>query len=139
MNTGKKIKELREQKNMSVVDLSKKLGVSRGVVYGYEIGDRVPPHPKLKRLAEIFEVPISVLLESGSGNVPKFETKPETWYQEQIDRLNKINLQLSDTVDRLARILESQTGAGLGKLFDLKKKDGFAFPIGEGIQIKNAA
>ena len=59
---GENLKTLRKQRGMSQEILAQQLGVVRQTVSKWEKGLSVPDAELLKRIAELFEVPTSVLL-----------------------------------------------------------------------------
>lgn len=46
---GKRIKEVRNNKNISQVDLAKQIGVAKSTLAGYESGYRAPNYEILKK------------------------------------------------------------------------------------------
>lgn len=58
---GKRIKELRTQKNMTAEDLGKALGISSSAVNMYECGQRVPRDEIKISIAEFFGVSIETI------------------------------------------------------------------------------
>lgn len=58
---GKRIKELRTQKNMTAEDLGKALGISTSAVNMYECGQRVPRDEIKISIAEFFGVSIETI------------------------------------------------------------------------------
>lgn len=76
MTIGQKIKELRQQLNMSVDDLATKLGKNRATIYRYERGDiENLPLDVLEPLAKALETTPGYLM--GWENAPK-ESSPST-------------------------------------------------------------
>lgn len=59
---GRNIKYFREERNMSQTQLAKQLWLDRTSLSGYEIGKRTPDIFMLWRLADVFEVPLDVLV-----------------------------------------------------------------------------
>ena len=49
-----RMKKLREQRNLKVQDVAKKLGVTRITIWHYETGKRKPSFETLIKLAEIY-------------------------------------------------------------------------------------
>lgn len=58
-----RIKELREKAGMTQKDLAKILNLKQNTISGYERGVREPDKETLKKMAEIFKVPIDYILE----------------------------------------------------------------------------
>lgn len=63
MKTGEKIAKLRKDKNISQEALADMLGLSRQSVSKWENGSALPTMENLSRLAKIFDVPVSYLLD----------------------------------------------------------------------------
>ena len=64
-NTGKKISQLRKDKNITQMELADLMGVSYQAVSNWERGNSMPDISKLPELAEILEVSIDDLLTDG--------------------------------------------------------------------------
>lgn len=88
---GKRLAELRKQKNMSQYELAEKLNFSRGKLANYEQGTREPDYETLKFLANFFDVSIDYLLgnsdesnRSDDEEFERFKNNPdlERWYKE---------------------------------------------------------
>ena len=62
LSIGKKISNLRKEKNLTQVELADQLGISYQAVSNWERGDSMPDISKLSELAEILEVSIDELL-----------------------------------------------------------------------------
>ncbi len=63
MTMGKRIMQLREQKQLTQGDLAQILGVTRSALSHYENGRRRPSYDKLRMLAGYFSVSIEYVLE----------------------------------------------------------------------------
>jgi transcriptional regulator with XRE-family HTH domain len=61
-NLGKRIIQLRKQKNMSQTDLAKKAGVSYAQIGRYEIKGAQPPAEVLKKIADTLDTTIDYLI-----------------------------------------------------------------------------
>ncbi|MCL2556497.1 MAG: helix-turn-helix transcriptional regulator [Firmicutes bacterium] len=57
-----RIKELREEKELTQMQLAKELGFSRNTISQYERGEREPDFQTLKKLCDFFEVTSDYLL-----------------------------------------------------------------------------
>lgn len=80
MSIGARIKEKRQEKNISREVLSNKLNVSVSTLAKYEQNQRMPKLETLKKLAEILDVSVEYLLEEQSfhNTLKKFEDMSET-------------------------------------------------------------
>lgn len=68
MQLGNRLKELRQQKNISQTEFSNLMGISRSAVSMYEMGKRTPDYDVLCQFADFFHVSTDYLL--GKTNVP---------------------------------------------------------------------
>jgi transcriptional regulator with XRE-family HTH domain len=59
----KRLKQLREAKNMTQIRLSIELGVSQETISGYENGKATPPADMLVKIADILDTSVDYLLE----------------------------------------------------------------------------
>ena len=57
-----RLRELRQQRNMTQLEVAESLGVSRVTITKYETGDREPDLKTAQRLAELFGVSIDYLV-----------------------------------------------------------------------------
>ncbi len=69
MNFGQKLRKLREEKHITQQELAEKLGyVTNSYVSDVEKGQYIPSEPKLKKIAKVFNIPLTrlkdLLLES---------------------------------------------------------------------------
>ncbi len=64
-NIGRKISELRKEKNITQMELADLMGVSYQAVSNWERGNSMPDISKLPELAEILEISIDELLSDG--------------------------------------------------------------------------
>lgn len=58
---GKRIKNLREEKNLTQKDLAKKLNIANSTLSQYETGQRVPSDEVKIKIAEFFQVTLDYL------------------------------------------------------------------------------
>lgn len=70
---GERIKDLREKKDLTQIELSKKLGISRSTIASWESNRRVPELGTAKILADFFDVSVDFLLGRVDSPTP---TKP---------------------------------------------------------------
>ena len=62
MKFGKRLKELRESRNVTQQQLADVLGVGRATIAGYETKDKSPDYDRLKLIAQFFDVTTDYLL-----------------------------------------------------------------------------
>lgn len=61
MSTGSRIKQLREEKNLTQEELAKRLSISKSAVSMYENDTRLPKRDIMESLADFFNVSIDYL------------------------------------------------------------------------------
>ena len=67
-----RIKEIRQEKNLSQTDIAKALGVTRQAISLYEKGDREPKLETWQKLADFFGVPVPYLQGVSDIDDPNF-------------------------------------------------------------------
>jgi len=65
----KRLKSLREEKQLYQKDLADALGLSRSTITAYEAGKREPDQATLKRIANLFEVSVDYLIGNTDNRV----------------------------------------------------------------------
>jgi transcriptional regulator with XRE-family HTH domain len=65
---GKQLKSLREEKNLTAVDVEKATGITSMTIGRYENGTTNPKLENLAKLAEFYRYPLSKLIELGELN-----------------------------------------------------------------------
>lgn len=89
---SERIKELREQRHLSMQELANHLNVSKSSVNMWENAGVVPREPVLKEISKAFDVSIDYLL----GNTTKEQEK------ERIDNLGDIHVLIQDLLGNLS-------------------------------------
>ena len=69
MSFGQRLKELREQNNMTRDELGKRLGMSYSTIAKYETNNRFPDQDTLVKLAGVFDVSVDHLLGNDKPRV----------------------------------------------------------------------
>lgn len=90
---GKKIKQLRSQRNISQIALAQRLGVSKSVVSSYENSVHLPPYDVLLQMARIFGVSTDYLLGASSNRTINVDGLTDT----QIEAITMIVNELKET------------------------------------------
>ena len=62
VNFGQKLKELRAEKNISSEQLAKLVGLSKSIIWSYELNKKEPSNAHLINIADYFEVTVDYLL-----------------------------------------------------------------------------
>lgn len=79
MNIGENIKAVREHHNMSQNDFAKLLNMTASAVSAWELGTREPRVKNFRQIAELFQIPMSILTEgdalSDAVNTPQITVK----------------------------------------------------------------
>ena len=60
-NLGYRIKHLREQRNLSLIEMEKKINISSSTLYAYEASTRFPSYDRFLKLAAFFDVSLDYL------------------------------------------------------------------------------
>lgn len=81
-----RIKEIRQEKNLSQTDIAKALGVTRQAISLYEKGDREPKLETWQKLADFFGVSVSYL--QGIGTIRDPETNINTLKDELYKKIS---------------------------------------------------
>ncbi|MBG9786587.1 helix-turn-helix domain-containing protein [Brevibacillus laterosporus] len=87
---GKRLKQARENKNITQMYIAKKLGISNGTLSGYERDYRDPDTEILSKLAGIYEVSVDWLTGITDDSSPKRDTNDFTPDAEEIEKFKKI-------------------------------------------------
>lgn len=133
---GRKISELRKQKNMTQLELADRMGVSFQAVSNWERGNSMPDISKLPELAEIFGTTIDNILGAKSELIKKAaEGKLEEYVESNPVSLEEIKEaapilkpnQMVEIVDKNVKVI-CEGGSGVltinGKSYDLDKLEG---------------
>jgi len=67
---GSRLKEARERKRFTQVDVAKKIGISNGTLSGYERDYRDPDTSTLRKLAALYEVSVDWLTGASNDRTP---------------------------------------------------------------------
>lgn len=104
MIIGDRLRELREEKQLSQGDVEKRTGLLRCYISRVENGHTVPAVETLEKLARAFEVPLYQLFYEGEEppklpNLPKRRSGEDAWGSTGKDAryLNKLRRVLSKT------------------------------------------
>lgn len=64
----KKLRDLRERKDLKQIDVARALNIAKNTYSNYENGNRSPDYETLLRIANFFDVSIDYLLETDNDN-----------------------------------------------------------------------
>lgn len=78
MTFGKRLRQLRENKQLSQLDLSKLLNIANSTLSLYEADKRFPEPEVLKRIADFFNVSIDYLLGRTDDPTPPIDDNVDT-------------------------------------------------------------
>ena len=84
---GKRIKSLREQKELSQLEFSKLLNISNSTLSQYEAGNRMPSDEIKKKIAQYFDVSLDYLMGVSDIRNPYTEKSIEEEYKEDFNAL----------------------------------------------------
>lgn len=77
---GKRIKFLREEKELSQLKFAKTLNISNSTLSQYEAGNRIPGDEIKKKIAEYFNVSLDYLMGASNIRNPYNKNKPNLLY-----------------------------------------------------------
>jgi transcriptional regulator with XRE-family HTH domain len=91
MNLGYKIKQLRNEKNLSLEKLAESLNIAKSILWKYEKDQAMPSAEIIKRIASFFNVSTDYLLfdESEKENITKISDKNLLRQFEEVDRMSE--------------------------------------------------
>lgn len=105
---GARLKEAREKKRLTQIEVSKKLGISNGTLSGYERDYRDPDTATLKKLANLYEVSIDWLSGNTAFNA-KESSEPyitnDQARNDAIDAYNRLPQDKKKLVDDMIKAL----------------------------------
>ena len=88
-----RLKEIRQEKNLSQTDIAKALGVTRQAISLYEKGDREPKLETWQKLADFFNVPVDYLLgiskDSSTLTIDDLNLEEQEAYERITDMLSQ--------------------------------------------------
>ncbi len=119
MKFGNILRELREEKDLTQVELAKKLNITSQSLSQYELGKRIPDIEMIDRLANFFNVSVDYLLgrtdikNSSMFTIKEFEEEyvPSNKMFEEIDKLSP------ESQEELKKLIE------LYKIRDMQKRN----------------
>ena len=101
---SRKLKSLRELNHWTQEELANRLGVSRSKIGNYEQGIREPGFEDLEAIADIFNCPISYLIEDDISNPAQRDLLLKLGQDEEAKELLELFMD-SDPRDRQAALL----------------------------------
>lgn len=114
---GKRLKQLRQEKNLTQDKLAKKIGVTGRHVGKYETGMSFPSFEALKKIAEVLGVPISYLLEENVDDLASIPIRDKELLNAfiEVDRMSdedrnliKSLIDLAVTKNKMKALLEGK-------------------------------
>lgn len=100
MRTSDIIRNLRESRNLSQLEMSRRSGISQSTISAIEKGDRQPSMQMLEKLAEFFAVPTATLVRTAELDSEKFD-------QETVSLVLK-NQKVREIFDRIRYMDDSE-------------------------------
>ncbi|BCC50910.1 MULTISPECIES: helix-turn-helix domain-containing protein [Bacillaceae] len=85
MDYGERLKKLREKIGLTQKFVAEKIGVKNNTLSSYESAKRQPDFHTLKKLADLYEVPIDYII---TGN--EFNNSPDEMWKEFLDPKTQI-------------------------------------------------
>jgi DNA-binding XRE family transcriptional regulator len=109
MLIGTRLRQLREQKQMSQGDIENRTGLLRCYISRVENGHTVPSLETLERFAGVLDVPLYQLFYSGDGDPPTPSLTPRKTLEEIVAENGEVNgdakflVKLANVLTRLAQ------------------------------------
>ena len=100
MRTSDIIRNLRESRKLSQLEMSRRSGISQSTISAIEKGDRQPSMQMLEKLAEFFSVPTATLVQTAELDSVKFD-------QETVSLVLK-NQKVREIFDRIRYMEDSE-------------------------------
>ncbi|MCL2166463.1 MAG: helix-turn-helix domain-containing protein [Clostridiales bacterium] len=94
MTVGKRIRSMRHNANMTLKELSAEIRVSLNTIYRWEHEIAVPRKEALRRIAEVFQVPLKWLLYGVTVEEGNAALRPDEIFEQNLLRICR---KLSDT------------------------------------------
>lgn len=80
---GKRIKQLREENDLSQLELAQKLNISNSTLSQYEAGNRVPSDDIKKKIADLFETTVDFLIGNSDIRNPYKDQEEQEEFPEE--------------------------------------------------------
>ena len=120
---GERLRSIRQQRGMSLQDVHRATGgeFKAAVLGAYERGERSLSLPRLRRLADCYEVPMNQLLPEGESHA----AQPIATGGVSIDltAIDSLSDEVSATVDRFLQRVQIQRQDFNGKVLTIRSSD----------------
>ncbi len=100
----KRIKDIREDNDLTQNDIANKLNVNRSTYANWENGDKLIPLEKLDEISVLFNVPFSYLLDMEISYSKKITIKKMN-YKKMLDKINNIKKTKKQTYQDIANAI----------------------------------
>ncbi len=100
----KRIKDIREDNDLTQNDIANKLNVNRSTYANWENGDKLIPLEKLDDISVLFNVPFSYLLDKEMSYNKKITVKKMN-YKKMLDKINNIKKTKKQTYQDIANAI----------------------------------
>ena len=100
----KRIKDIREDNDLTQNDIANKLNVNRSTYANWENGDKLIPLEKLDDISVLFNVPFSYLLDKEMSYNKKITIKKMN-YKKMLDKINNIKKTKKQTYQDIANAI----------------------------------
>lgn len=107
---GKKIKDLRESKNLSQEELGKLIKLSPAQIGMYEREKSSPPIASLEKMAKVFGVPITYFFTDVKLGSQESATSLQIQIKQLQDELSKAKTEHEKTKETLIRLIQERLG-----------------------------
>ncbi len=87
MKLSNRIRELREEKNLTQIELAKKFNITSASISQYELGKRFPDQETLEKLADYFNVSIDYLIGRSTDRTSFIGNNPKNFISSNMELL----------------------------------------------------
>ncbi|MDD2401972.1 MAG: helix-turn-helix transcriptional regulator [Clostridia bacterium] len=110
MNFGRKLKKLREKKEITQQELANLLKVGRSTIAGYETKNKQPDYDKLQKLANYFNVSIDYLIGESASSIIEDKLEELEMTLEELAKKSGVPLAFFKNLDEIVPDFEIDLG-----------------------------
>lgn len=133
MSFPQKLRQLRREHGLTQEQLGKKIGVSKVSISGYENGIRTPDVETLKKLADVFDIPLDELVDRSNSTIAKerasyssIKADYEKYLYAFLEKLSEIEKEIPKA--GMSKSQEEEVANKLVKILKSIKVDGKRMP-----------
>lgn len=122
---GKRLRSIRKQRGLSLQDVQRlsQREFKAAVLGAYERGERSLSMPRLERLAQFYDVPVSQMLPPDSGGDATHQPRPADGLTINLSRLQTLSGDDAVVVERFLRAIQVMRQDFNGKVLTIRGDD----------------